>query len=227
MPTAVYTKRWVESKLVRFRARDVSDTLIRIDVGTGSAMRTFSVLGGYLCFYSGYFSAALNGRYIESQDSQVKLSTEDPQIFELFRNWIHTRQFYQSTLAPSQLLPFKMIAKLWVFADAHVVPLLQNVASDIMVEKIKDTRTFPSLDDLTYIYGNTIDTSRLRLLIGEIFCVLCGEELAWDEFAAHSDEREHQRSDYLQPRMKYSNLRLSEWHCKHHVHEEGVSCKNL
>ena len=55
-----------------------------------------------------------------------------------------------------------MIAKLWVFADAHVVPLLQNVASDGILEKIKDTRTFPSLDDLTYIYDNTMDSSPLR-----------------------------------------------------------------
>jgi hypothetical protein len=119
-----------------------------------------------------------------------------------------------------------MIAKLWVFADAHVVPLLQNVASDIMLEKVNDTRTFPSLNDLTYIYDSTMDSSPLRLLVGEIFRVLCGEELAWDELAIPSDDREQQRPDYLQPRVKYSNLRLSEWHCKHHVHEEGVSCRN-
>ena len=205
----------------------MSDTLIRIDVGIGDNMRTFTVLAGYLCFYSGYFNAALDGRFSEAQKNQVKLPTEDHKVFELFWNWIHTRRFYQSTLAPAQLLPFKMIAKLWIFADAHIVPLLQNVTSDLILEKIKDTRTVPSLEDLTYIYDNTVESSPLRLLIGDVFCVLCGEDFAWDDLAGPSDEREQKRSVCLQPRMVNSNLRLLEWYCKYDVHGEGVSCRNL
>ena len=40
--------------------RDLFDTLIRIEVGTGEDKRTIEVFKGVLCFYSGYFNASLS-----------------------------------------------------------------------------------------------------------------------------------------------------------------------
>jgi hypothetical protein len=155
-------------------------------------MRTFFIFKGVLRFYSGYFDTALNGRFVEARDHHVKLPTEYAKLFELFRMWIHTRRFYESTLAPSQLLPFNMIAGLWIFADAQDVPLLQNVASDLILEKIRDDRTFLSMDDLSYVCHNTVDSAPLRRLIAEVYQVLCGKQLVWDEVAQNGNEQDRQ-----------------------------------
>ena len=207
------------------------DTLVRIDVGSDSEMRTFEIYKGALCFYSGYFNASLNGRFIEARDGHVKLPTEDPQIFELFRMWIHTRRFYQSTLSPAKLLPLEMIGALWVFGDAHDVPLLQNVMIDIMVEKVKQERTFLSVDDMIYVNNNTTHTSQLRQLVEGIYEALTGEQLPWERFIIDDTVEGHRDSrftnQHLQTKIDFLRLkdpRRGHWGCKYHVHEQGASC---
>ena len=118
-----------------------------------------------------------------------------------------------------------MLARLWIFADAQDVPLLQNVASDLLLEKVIDSRTFPCLDDLSHIYHNTVESSRLRHLIAEVYQVLCDRELSWEELVDKDNEEEVPPSTALKQPMKYSNLRLWQSHCKFHVHEVGVTCK--
>ena len=83
--------------------REAFDTIIEVQVGTGDDKRTFEVFKGVLCFYSGYFQAALNGRFAEAHVHIVKLPTEEPLIFELFRYWIHTRRFFEPVLEPHLL----------------------------------------------------------------------------------------------------------------------------
>ena len=181
------------------------DTVIRIEVGEDEKKRTFEVFKGVLCFYSGYFNAALNGRFIEAQEGIVKLPTEDPEIFELFRHWIHTRCLFESTLAPDRLLPFSTIVELWVFCDAHEVPMLQNEVANIMMQKILGARTFPDPETLIYVSDNTVETSPLRKLLDEV-----GPFLPW------------RRDGWLDE--WFDELRSRDWRCQGHVHEEGVTC---
>ena len=162
------------------------DTLINIEVGSGDEKRTFEVYKGVLCFYSSYFRAALDGRFIEAQEHRVKLSTEDPKIFKMFRHWIHTRCFFESTIAPSTLLSFRIIADLWIFGDAHEVPMLQSEVANVMLEKVRQSRNFPSIVDLTYICDNTIESSPLRRLLAGVFSATSGRELSWNSL---DDER--------------------------------------
>lgn len=159
---------------------------------------------------------------------RVKLPFEGPQVFALFKKWIHTRCFYQSTLAPSEFLPFDMIAALWIFGDSHEVPLQQNVTADLMLEKMKDTRTFPDIDDLCNIYHNTIDSSPLRLLIGDVFQALSGRELVWDDVVSFVQSNAEQGTDLelvsSGRKLKHGQLRAWSRSCKYHVHEDNVSC---
>lgn len=199
------------------------DTLIEVEVGSRNDMKKFHIFKGALCFYSGYFDAALTGRSTESQSGHIRLADEDPQIFELFRVWIHTRRFYESTLAPSQLLSFDILAALWVFSDAHVVPLLQNVVSDLILEKIKDSKSFPSKDDLLYIYHNTMESSPLQRLVTDVHQTLCGHDLDWESLIAGNDD--HQQPSSSSPQaMRYGNLKLVQLRCKYHIHGDGTSC---
>ena len=67
-----------------------------MEVGTGDKLRTFEVPKGILCFYSGYFDAALNGPYIEAQEHVCHLPEEDPIIFEGFVYWLCWRRWAKS-----------------------------------------------------------------------------------------------------------------------------------
>ncbi|KAK3696615.1 hypothetical protein LTR37_017868 [Vermiconidia calcicola] len=154
------------SKSDSFPSSDKFDTLVSIQVGTGESQRTFEVFKGVLCSYSGYFTAALDGRFIEGREGVVKLPTEDPVVFELFRHWLHTRCFFESTLAPEILLSFDMIGKLWILGDAYDLRILQNVVADILVAKVLD-RQFPSAEVVSYIFENTAEGSHLRRLLME------------------------------------------------------------
>lgn len=64
------------------------DTLVRIEVGSDEEKQAFDVYHGVLCFYSGFFKAALNGRWKESQDQVVQLPEDDPKLFQLLTHWV-------------------------------------------------------------------------------------------------------------------------------------------
>lgn len=68
--------------------------------------RIFHMRKGVLCFYSGYFEAALNGRFSEAQENVCRLPDEDPLIFAMFEHYVHTRVLYASTLEPALLLSY-------------------------------------------------------------------------------------------------------------------------
>ncbi|KAK4540191.1 hypothetical protein LTR36_009689 [Oleoguttula mirabilis] len=148
-----------------FPSSEMFDDLIIIEVGTGDTKRTFEVFKGVLCFYSAYFSSALNGRFRESTEGVIKLPTEDPLIFDLFHHWLFTRRLFDSTLEPSSLLDYRTIAKLWIFADAHLVPLLQNTIADIFAEKMMTSVTAPDSQTIDFIYENSSQGSLLRYTV--------------------------------------------------------------
>lgn len=211
------------------------DTLIHLEIGTGDSKRTFEALKGVLCFYSGYFNAALNGRFREATDYAVTMPTEDPLIFDLFLHWIHTRRFFESTLEPTVLLDYATLAKLWVFGDAHHVPLLQNVVSDILTEKMFNTATAPEAEVIDYIYNNTAEGSQLREdLLDNLRqlgpgCPRCEWNNPWNGDAYHKIDAEVIKRELLSMQLgkPYAGVRhslLETNKCHRCVHEPGVKC---
>jgi hypothetical protein len=55
-----------------------------IKVSTGKMERTFHAHRGLLSLYSGYFKAALDGRFAEAQSGVLELEIEEPDVFEEF-----------------------------------------------------------------------------------------------------------------------------------------------
>ncbi|KAK3686460.1 hypothetical protein LTR37_019779 [Vermiconidia calcicola] len=224
------------SKPDSFPSSDKFDTLVSIQIGTGEGQRTFEVFKGVFCFYSGYFTAALDGRFIEGREGVVKLPTEDPVVFELFRHWIHTRCFFESTLAPEILLSFDMIGKLWIFGDAHDIQMLQNVVADILVAKVWD-RQFPSAEVVSYILENTAEGSHLRRLLMELAKptniddtkadstnIQKPEDIvtAFERLAIRYGSRRHGTGGHT-PAFR-RKMASKWWQCKWHVHRDGVTC---
>jgi hypothetical protein len=125
--------------------------------------------------------------------------------------------------APSQLLPFEMLAELWVFADAHGIPLLQSVVAELITETIENSKAFPARHVLTYITHNTRGSAQLRCLLNDVFRALTSHAVDWKNFML-DDDNEYQSSTTLRESMDYDKLRLSGPHCRYHVHTAGVSC---
>ena len=217
----------------------VFESTVFVEVGTDEVKQRFEVFQGVLSFYSGYFEAAFNGRWQEAQKHAVLLPEADPKIFELFEHWIYTRCFYESTLDPATLLDYVTLTKLWIFADVHDVPMLQNEVVDIMLRKMSESGGFIDEEAIYYIYENTVENSQLRRLTYECMHKLLTEAMALGGGASSSRPLRDSLSeimgslpgmDELQ-KAKSSNLRLTyrriaglDYRCQWHVHRDSVGC---
>ncbi|KAK4546525.1 hypothetical protein LTR36_001742 [Oleoguttula mirabilis] len=105
--------------------KEMFDTMVRIRVGKGDTQEEFEAHRGVLCYYSGYFQRAFNGKFAEAQEGEVTLPTEDPAVFEVFLYWLYNKRFSPN----SELLESTTICKLWIFGDAHNMPFLPDSAA--------------------------------------------------------------------------------------------------
>ncbi|KAF2500044.1 hypothetical protein BU16DRAFT_522892 [Lophium mytilinum] len=63
---------------------------IEVVVGTEPNTRTWFLYESLLCSYSDFFRAALQGGFKEAKEKRVALPEEDPEVFELFVQWLFT-----------------------------------------------------------------------------------------------------------------------------------------
>lgn len=88
-----------------------NDPLITIHVGTGpppSHSRTLHLRKSLLTSSSGYFAAALSGRFLETEENVCRLPEEDPLVFQMFAHWVEHGTLYESTLGPEVLLSYRV-----------------------------------------------------------------------------------------------------------------------
>lgn len=86
------------------------DPVITIHVGTGSPpdSRTFQLAKSLLASSSGYFAAALSGRFLEAEENVCRLPEEDTVVFQMFAHWAEHGTLYESTLGPEVLLSYQV-----------------------------------------------------------------------------------------------------------------------
>lgn len=96
------------------------------------------------------------------------MPTEDPEVFQAFRYCLYVRRL--SALASSCKMDMEQLCKLWVFADAHEVPLLQNTVIDAVRFRLNATsERRVAAQCVNYVYKNTLTGSRLRKLLMDVF----------------------------------------------------------
>ena len=134
-------------------------------------------------------------------------------------------------MAPSILLDFDTITALWVFGDAHDVPLLQNAVADIYVEKVLWHKHVPTREDIEVVFNNTTVNAQLRRLLIDSIRSLPGTEVtAWDwdgQDDAYTVERlDHAVKHVVSIGPKWQRPGSIGWlkPCEYHVHEPGASC---
>ncbi|EGP88769.1 uncharacterized protein MYCGRDRAFT_38100, partial [Zymoseptoria tritici IPO323] len=146
--------------------------LVQIDVGPKNNRSTFRVHKNVLCHYSGYFTGALNGKFIEATTKRIDLAAEDPGIFTIFVYWL-----YRGCIPPpGEGLDYTTLCKLWVFGDARSVPLLQNAAMALLIRRAATTRSAPS-NSVDYIYSNTMPGSPLRRVLIDLVKKVAGRKI--------------------------------------------------
>lgn len=122
----------------------------------------------------------------------------------------------------------QLIAKRWIFADAHEVPALQNVAVDIFDRKVPLRAESITGADARYILENTVESSPLRKLIHRLLCL---NGPASSRPTGDNDLREH----CGRPAMAWEEWQGSFWDsckgsqkllnsCEFHVHDDGQCC---
>ncbi|KAK5127969.1 hypothetical protein LTR85_005086 [Meristemomyces frigidus] len=206
------------------------DTMVSIKVGVGHKQRCFQLHKGIVCFYSGYFERAFNGAFAEAKAGAVTLDTEDPDVFEHFQFWLYNRRFISDATAnePNQLR-WATLCKLWIFGDAHDVPLLQNSAVDAIIRKIEQYWTVPSRQ-LPFVYANTTKGTPLRRLLIDILGKTSSAKVALQDEDHLDRYTKESMTDLLRvvwhaepTRWGHGDLRnLNK--CFYHVHEDGVWC---
>ncbi|EME85149.1 uncharacterized protein MYCFIDRAFT_83158 [Pseudocercospora fijiensis CIRAD86] len=122
-----------------------------------------------------------------------------------------------------------LLLQLWVFGDAHEIPLLQNDVMTALHRIVSKDWAIPDVRDINYVYENTMRQSPLRRFLIDVYAATCnsdsferyGEKLSWCKDAL---------LDLLQVVWREGWHREAEadfgkWDLrKYHVHEQGVEC---
>ena len=198
-----------------------------IIIGTDDDKRIFHVDQSLLTFYSGYFSAALSGRWTAAEDDAIRLDTETPRTFERFVSWLYTRSI---TDDDDEKANCQLIIDLWLFADCREIPLLMNEMLDALKDRIVTEKSIPTTL-LGTTYERTMPGSALRRMIVHAITATASERLVTDD-----SKKVHWPHDVLWDIMKellkvprpqpvgvasYAAMDICPLF---HTHEEGVRC---
>jgi hypothetical protein len=194
-------------------------------VGNNDKKQTFRVHKGLLSFYSGYFRAALEGSWTDSNSDVINLDIEDPLVLGRLVLWLYTNKITDESLMSN----YTIIIDLWLFADRRDIPLLMNEMIDALHLDMADNWTMPT-GRVSDICENTHSGSALRrMIMWSIFRTfdatlldasgvkLWPQEALLDMLSLALTDRP--ASNLTKDRYKKVKMCPT-----YHVHEEGASC---
>lgn len=201
--------------------------VIDIAVGRNNALRTFKVHEGVLRFYSGFFRTTLA---TNTNDGAIELPGEDPAVFDIFSLRLYTRRFANPVGEDDVTrLHLNRLLRLWIFAEAHQIPLLQNEVLSFLHKKLA-TEARITTNVIQYLYEHTSPTSPLRRYYMEAVARKgkAASHLAPDQVGSWPRAAliDVMRITWVTGGGACTNVKFRAWDlCQYHVHEEGVKCK--
>ncbi|TGO82934.1 hypothetical protein BPOR_0730g00010 [Botrytis porri] len=136
----------------------LSNELVQIIVGP--ELKEFFVHKTLIRSTCDFFDKAFNGRFKEGIENKMHLPKDDPEIFEIFVNWMysgHLRGGLRETM---------LIINIWIFAQKCQAITLKNCAMKALQDALGDERIgrFPlSNSEVAHIYENTTWGDELRV----------------------------------------------------------------
>lgn len=172
----------------------------------------------------------------------VRLPEVDQKVFAAVRAWIYTQRLtdmYSSSwkdleIAQEECMStFSLLIGVWVFAELHGMPELQDHAIDDLLRFTKVTPGYPVPETIRYLYDNTQTGCPLRLLFAELFAsvsptlqILNGLMLGTQ--TAFLYDETFTADCYLAMGKKNEIMQIGDddhWEqekCRFHVHEENT-----
>ena len=202
--------------------------MVVVRVGTGET-KDFQIHKGLLCYFSGYFRAALSGKWVENSERVLELPTEDISIFAKFAGWLYTTSISDNSEWPT----FDEICQVWAFADRREIPMLMNAMINTLSFKVNEEQSFPT-EQVGFIYDNTTPEAGLRRLISDM-----AGRLRYPDQLLTDENRQHWPADAVwdlikmmcaqtrKRRDKQATAKHPHPLCDFHCHEEGVRCPGV
>lgn len=201
--------------------------MVRIEVGRPDGPpQVIEAHHGILTLNSAYFEKALDSQFVEASARTIKLTEYDYQTVACFVYWCYTRRVMPDD--NGQMPPYRRLARLWVFADAFLVPLLQDQCCDLILRRMGESWRAPRPSTINWIYEHTQAGSKLRKCL--ITCI--GKISSADEYFSFSEFNQEVLVDLLRiswnpEYKKHSRQEFMAWDpCQFHVHEPSEICQN-
>ncbi|KAF2768122.1 hypothetical protein EJ03DRAFT_295198 [Teratosphaeria nubilosa] len=204
--------------------------IIELHVGTNEAPgRIFRAHKDLLNFYSGYFQAATNGKFVEAEKGRIYLPNDDVYTVHDFMTWLYTRDVPRGS---GWCTIYSRLCKLWIWASLLEVPLLANMVIDAIRDENVRTWRLPT-NQIKLIWENTAAGSKLRAMIAMLFGTYSLDrnitseinrsswvaDAIWDVLKVVL-ERQRKGVTKQPTKEELSGMDL----CDYHIHGEGVKC---
>ncbi|PMD38768.1 hypothetical protein L207DRAFT_584162 [Hyaloscypha variabilis F] len=139
-----------------------SGVMVKVSVGTEK--ETWLLHEGVICERSEWFNKAFMGGYMESDQKQIYLQDEEPEMFGHFVDWLYGKGLfcYKDHAKPSDIT-FSHVREwlaLYIFADKIALKALAQEALEQY--NLCAEGTLPCTKEILLVYRNTMSGSPLR-----------------------------------------------------------------
>ncbi|RDW92791.1 BTB/POZ domain-containing protein [Aspergillus mulundensis] len=149
---------------------------LTVVVGKETQTQTFLIHETPARKVSDFFDKALSGPWKESKERTVELPEVDPDVFALFVHWFYFKSLPvgHDDIGAEKDMEYMELAKTYVLGDMLVSSALKNAAIDAIVEKsltpkADENTYYPSIEEIQYIYSNTVDGADIRRLMVDLY----------------------------------------------------------
>ncbi|KAK3700452.1 hypothetical protein LTR37_015956 [Vermiconidia calcicola] len=217
----------------------ISDTPVKIVVGSVEAEVSFCVHPALLQKHSNIFEAALKKEWTSGQQRIVDLWEENPDTFTLYAQWLYTGKLFTKREPAST--SYKRYAELYVLGEKLIDRTFQNRVMDATVaakrEPDENGRKYrPNASLSSIVYSGTPKGSPLRRFMVDCY-LRSGASGSIQQHADEPDKVDHEflmdLSAALLANRGASKSHLEEKYrhlergvpCTYHIHEGGNLCE--
>ncbi|TGO64320.1 hypothetical protein BOTNAR_0089g00090 [Botryotinia narcissicola] len=131
-----------------------------VQIIVGPELKEFFVHKALIRSTCDFFDKAFNGRFKEGIENKMHLPEDNPEIFEIFVNWMYSGHLKRGLREPMPII------EIWIFAQKCQAITLKNSAMNALQDALGDERIgrFPlSNSEVTHIYEHTTWRDKLRV----------------------------------------------------------------
>jgi hypothetical protein len=130
----------------------------------GPSSTPFRVHEKILCDKVPDFSKLFHVSFVEAHEKKAILFEDDPEVFRLFVEWLHTGQYAKldvSRVTPT-FSPFTIQLKLYAFVEILCLQPLMGLTMTVLISNYRKHNKSPDTEDMALAYRITLSGSLLR-----------------------------------------------------------------